>query len=62
MSRNANICKDKYKYKYEQKQDVNVVIFSPLVPCPGSYLFWLESNHRGRARSKGQFLKAKLVL
>ena len=38
-------------------QGVLVVIFSPLVPFPGSSLFWVESDHCRRARSKGQFLK-----
>ena len=32
-------------------------LFSSLVPRPGSAMFWVESNHRGRARSKGQHLK-----
>ena len=32
-------------------------LFSSLVPRPGSAMFWVESDHRGRARSKGQLLK-----
>ena len=31
--------------------------FSSSVPRPGSAMFWMESDHRGRTRSKGQFLK-----
>ena len=36
--------------------------FSSPVPRPGSAMFWMESDHRGRARSKGQFLKKNFPL